>query len=168
MKRQVLTICVILGLMVVFAQGQTAGSGLEVSNPRELIVLYEPLSEATQGVISSARVETLVDLKLREYNINPRNSRSVPAGSGFLVVQVQVVSTAFSINLSFYRFVNYSVFNNDYESRAKTWDSGLFGQLSEDETADRETVISEYLTQQLEEFIDSFQQANTSVDSVSR
>jgi len=144
-----------------FSQVPLSDTGLEIIDHENVFVLVEAVGEDARRIgLSSNRIESRVKIRLRQVGLRPVESYERRDAS-YLYVNINIIGTAFSINLSFIRDVFFyedsevSVGTEGlYKSRATTWRDGGTGTHANNP----EYIISSldgYLDQFLSDYLDA-------------
>ncbi len=151
MKRLCLLVFFLVMAIVCFFPLKTfAGIGLEVEDYKNLRVEIK-VSKNDLGLTNS-EVQTKVELRLREAELNPKEM--VPL-EPVLGVFVDIVEGAFSVSCHFYRLVDYDVGDETFCCPGITWYASRLGNHHGDTN-----FILENLDMVLDYFLDEYLKTN--------
>jgi hypothetical protein len=146
----------LLGLFsLTFLQGEP-GTGLEVDNYRDIVVLVENLNPAAEALgLTAGGIEDRVELRLRAAGVTPTSEYL----TYYLYVNVGVTGNAFTIAVNFSRLVLYFAGDTTYRTVGATWSTSVRGTFVRDSSA-AATYILDRLDESVEEFLLEYLRTN--------
>jgi hypothetical protein len=137
------------------AQAGDLGSGLEVTEYRNLTALVEPLDPDARNIgLTESVVRNRMELRLRAAGITP-NALPNFADLGVFTVNITVVGAAFNVEVSFTRPVTYSVGQRALKKISPTWDAAITGTHG-----NKAASILDALDKLLDKFLNEYLRAN--------
>jgi len=123
-------------------------TGLEVPSTEKLGVIVDLQKNKPSSLsITAEKIEAKVNQVLRKGGIVPISPKNPEADGHVLIVRVQTIGSAFSINLEMGRYVFYRVANRSLEIFSSTWRRSNIGTSGND---------SKYILDTVEEVMELF------------
>ena len=152
-----ITTAIIVLTIVLLAQNTRAiewDSGLEIEDHKRMIVFIDGFNDDNQKAgLSKELVRAKVELQLRKNEINSNPISNLE--DGYLYINVNIVGSAYNVDVEFKRKVAYYSKGRTYNAIASVWETGGTGTYGQDSS-----IILKNLSNLLDMFINDYLKAN--------